>query len=63
MIIDGREVTGWRLWLRERPTLFGYAYAGLLCAAVAWEFTKRSLPFVTLLLIVLGIGILIGTQS
>ena len=60
MIIDGREVTGWRLWLRKRPTLFGYAYAGLISALVAWEVTKRSLPYVTLLLIVLGIGILIG---
>jgi hypothetical protein len=60
MIIDGREVTGWRLWLRKRPTLFGYAYAGLLSAMVAWEFTKRSLPFVTLLLIVGGIGYWIG---
>ena len=51
-----RELTGWRKWLKGHPTLFGYAYAGLLCAAVAFEAVKRYWPHAgfAVLLVTLG---------
>lgn len=55
-----RPVTGWRAWLKERPVLFGYVYAGLLFTMVGYEVLKRSLPWIVLGSTLIGVGYLIG---
>lgn len=51
-----RELTGWRKWLRGHPTLFGYAYAGLLIGAGTLEVIKRYWPHAGFCVLLVTLG-------
>ena len=60
--MEERQLTGWRAWLKSRPTLFGYVYAAGLIIMMVIGAIDRYWPHAAIVGLLIGMGILIGAN-